>query len=90
MVLDCCWVPDGSGFVTASRDKTVKLWASTEDGSWAVATSIKLAESVTAIDMVAHEDNLILAVGTEAGALSVYSVHKGSLEATLLHAVDDA
>lgn len=24
MVNDCAWFPDGSGFVTASRDKTVR------------------------------------------------------------------
>ncbi|WWD16158.1 hypothetical protein CI109_100583 [Kwoniella shandongensis] len=82
MVLDCCWAGDsGDMFATASRDKTVKLWrAAVADGSqWSAAATIKLTEAATAIDVISMgeanaAEQLLLAIGTESGTISIHSV----------------
>lgn len=90
MVLDCCWSPDGHFFATASRDKSVKIWSLAEEKVWTARSTIKLAESITAVDMRLHGSVVLLAVGTENGAISIYEIRSGNLEATLLIAVDAA
>ncbi|ORX89886.1 WD40 repeat-like protein [Basidiobolus meristosporus CBS 931.73] len=74
IIWDCSWSHDDRIFATASRDKTVKFWSvnSTPEGtSVTLAGSIKLTESVTAIDFVPStvDNKYVLAVGLETGQL---------------------
>ncbi|CAR21423.1 Elongator subunit ELP2 [Lachancea thermotolerans CBS 6340] len=78
IIWDCEWAPlsFGSVFLTASRDKSIKLWRfSEEEQDYLQEASIKLGISVTAISV--HEklfDNkLIIAAGLENGSLQVYT-----------------
>lgn len=87
MVLDCAWSPDGNFFATASRDKTVKLWQKNSNSEWTVVSTTKLSESATAVEMTTGPDGILLAVGTESGAISIYAVTEGSLEVKLLREI---
>jgi len=71
MVLDCAWASSDT-FVTASRDKSVKVWTSSQ-GKWEAKATIKLDEAATAVAV--HED--LVAVGTESGAVTIYSLSAG-------------
>ena len=76
IVWDCCWAADGSFFVTASRDKQIKIWARKIEGdssSWSCLQTLTFSDAVTAIALIKREKHL-LAVGTEAGTLSVHSL----------------
>lgn len=78
MVLDCAFV-DNETFVTASRDKTVKVW---KNGT--CTGTIKLESPATAVAA-----GPLLAIGTEAGAVELYDLqgeHKGSLPEEQRHA----
>lgn len=95
MILDCAWAPQipssstRSVFATAGRDKNVKVWASTEteDGgvsSFTLATTIPREHPVTAVDFLwrptsSATPTLTLAIGTEAGRLSVVSLDASTL-----------
>lgn len=89
MVLDCCWSPDGAFFATASRDRSVKLWTLGADAVWSAKHTIKLTESITAVDMIRAGPKTILAIGTESGAVSIHDIQQDTLEANLLHQVDE-
>ncbi|KAI1377446.1 WD40 repeat-like protein [Hypoxylon crocopeplum] len=92
MILDAAWAPlKGSSvvFATAGRDKQVKIWrqASAEpgDSSIACATTIPETHPVTAIDFLHRSTEsgaLLLAVGTEIGKISIYSIDATSLNVT--------
>lgn len=79
MILDAAWAPGPAySFATAGRDKQVKLWARTgADGNsdgYTCATTLKEESPITAIDFVdavLPHNRAWLAVGTEAGRLSV-------------------
>ena len=78
MILDAAWAPGSSAsFATAGRDKSVKLWAKTEEG-YACVKTIKQESPVTAVDFIDMpvEDNSMawLAVGTEEGRLSYHKI----------------
>ncbi|WVQ98910.1 hypothetical protein IAU59_006041 [Kwoniella sp. CBS 9459] len=90
MVLDACWA-DGQGkkgdmFATASRDKTVKIWipATPDASQWTAANTIKLEESVTAVEIIAvlssavssQKGRYLIAIGTESGAISIHSLKR--------------
>ncbi|KAL0943939.1 elongator protein 2 (WD domain-containing protein) [Colletotrichum truncatum] len=80
MILDAAWAPltDGKVFVTAGRDKKANVWAAKtqEDGKteFTLATSIAFDGPVTAVDFLGRQSaggELILAVGTESGKISL-------------------
>ncbi|KAF2966822.1 hypothetical protein GQX73_g6738 [Xylaria multiplex] len=85
MILDAAWVPStGSpvvSFATAGRDKTVKVWRRGETDITCI-TTITATHPVTSIDFAPHlnkDGHFVLAVGTEAGKISIHSLDSTSL-----------
>ncbi|QRV90853.1 elongator complex protein 2 [Ceratobasidium sp. AG-Ba] len=72
IIWDCAWSPDDKIFVTASRDKTVRVWSGQEPIGKAI-TTIKLKEAATAVALVDHLERRILAIGLETGHVLLYS-----------------
>ncbi|KAI1636386.1 RNA polymerase II Elongator subunit [Biscogniauxia mediterranea] len=92
MILDAAWAPPTGPlvFATAGRDKQVKVWRGGADPGpaehIACVATIPEAHPVTAVDFLprAGKDGsggalLYLAVGTEAGKVSIYSLDASSL-----------
>ncbi|KAI5924274.1 RNA polymerase II Elongator subunit [Camillea tinctor] len=91
MILDAAWAPTGPlVFATAGRDKQVKVWRGGVDPSpaedIACVATIPETHPVTAVDFLPRADKdggggavLYLAVGTEAGKVSIYSLDASSL-----------
>lgn len=83
MILDAAWAPTESPlFATAGRDKQVRIWASqkTEAGKlqFTQTAAMPCAGSVTSVDFLPSvvKGKLVLAVGTEAGRVSICSVNE--------------
>ncbi|EPS41870.1 hypothetical protein H072_4186 [Dactylellina haptotyla CBS 200.50] len=81
VIFDGKWVPISVGriFVTAARDKSVKVWTLEEDGKqWSCTEIVKFEEPITAIDILdrvvttKEGQCVMMAVGLESGAWSVY------------------
>uniref|UniRef100_A0A060T398 Elongator complex protein 2 n=1 Tax=Blastobotrys adeninivorans TaxID=409370 RepID=A0A060T398_BLAAD len=68
IVWDCCWTQDG--FLTAGRDRCVKLWRKQQDETWQAIAISKFQSPVTAIDCSGD----LIAVGLDDGALSVHKI----------------
>lgn len=93
MILDAAWAPgeEQRAFATAGRDKQVKIWArkdGQEGSKFSLATTIKEQHPVTAVDFLQQRtktDKLVLALGTEAGKISICILKQTdlSLEATV-------
>ncbi|KAI8630128.1 WD40-repeat-containing domain protein [Xylariaceae sp. FL1651] len=85
MILDAAWAPSTTGslvFATAGRDKQVKIWRKEDSDIISCIATIAETHPVTAIDFLHRQDkdrNFLLAVGTEAGKISVYSIDSVSL-----------
>jgi elongator complex protein 2 len=88
MILDTAWAPGaGRAFATAGRDKVVKLWGrvttqgdgeSYGEGGFVCRSTIPEESPVTAVDfadVLSEGGEAYLAVGTEAGRLTVYRVN---------------
>ncbi|KAI1139033.1 WD40 repeat-like protein [Hypoxylon sp. FL0543] len=83
MILDAAWAPstDSLVFATAGRDKQVKIWrqASPDSADTGLSCAITIPEShpVTAVDFLprnSENGTYLLAVGTETGKISIYSI----------------
>ena len=80
MILDAAWSPVGGVpfFVTASRDKTVKIWGLASLGSreFALKQTITRKSAVTAVALMSTlmEDCVYMAVGEEEGTISFYEI----------------
>ncbi|KAI1099875.1 WD40 repeat-like protein [Jackrogersella minutella] len=88
MILDAAWAPSPNelAFATAGRDKQVKIWRGASTGSAdsgiTCVTTIPETHPVTAIDFLHRSTGngtLLLAVGTEIGKISIYSMDATSL-----------
>ncbi|KAH7930113.1 WD40 repeat-like protein [Leucogyrophana mollusca] len=81
IIWDCAWSSEGDAFATASRDKTVKIWAPrNEAGKWTALTTLKFKEAATSTAFCPADESgrRWLAVGLETGEILVHS----SLRAT--------
>ena len=74
MILSSCWAPVkvDTIFATAGRDKLVKIWQHLTESTECLA-SISTESSATAVDVapVLLQNSMVLALGTENGAVSV-------------------
>lgn len=75
IIWDCSWSSEGDVFATASRDKTVKVWAPDPGSSrWPALATLKFKEAATAIAFCPIDNNRrLLAVGLETGEILIYS-----------------
>jgi len=77
IIWDGDWAPDGSFFVTVSRDRRLRCWNS-NDGIELPFASIEFQCSVTAvaINHMEADGATIMAVGTELGEISFYKMEQ--------------
>ena len=92
MILSATWAPASVGrvFATAGRDKIVKIWKlQMEELEFKFETSIPTAAAATSVDFLPTLviDQVILAVGTEDGELSVLRLSSNSLELRASHTI---
>ncbi|KAI9741872.1 MAG: hypothetical protein M1834_000260 [Cirrosporium novae-zelandiae] len=77
MIHDCDWAPKECGciFVTAGREKAVKIWGA-EGDNFNMKTSIPTTEGVSAVSFMQRiiRQTLHLAVGFESGELDIYAL----------------
>ncbi|GAA5950694.1 hypothetical protein JCM21900_000482 [Sporobolomyces salmonicolor] len=74
IIWDACWAADDSFFVTASRDKTAKIWTQHES-TWICAATLKFDEAATsvAVTSVASKQLHLVAVGLENGQIHLFT-----------------
>ncbi|KAJ9612339.1 Elongator subunit elp2 [Cladophialophora chaetospira] len=83
MILDATWLagPEQPSFVTAGRDKTVKIWSSTPDAAadeFTMRASIARKSPVTAVSATTNGTASILAIGEDDGSISLYAIEYSS------------
>jgi len=91
MVLGAAWAPLAArrAFVTAGRDKYVRLWVA-ENDRFQLQTSIEAQSSVTCVEFLQQvcEDSIILAAGTEKGDVLLHSFDSISLAILATQAIE--
>ncbi|KAJ9111971.1 hypothetical protein QFC19_000893 [Naganishia cerealis] len=91
IIWDCCWVKStdhGHYFLTGSRDKLVKLWK-LEDKKIQLVSSMKLQDSVTAVDCDIQNDQGRVVAGMESGAISLLLFELNKPELVLCDEFDE-
>ncbi|KAF2475152.1 RNA polymeras-like protein II Elongator subunit [Lindgomyces ingoldianus] len=89
MILDTSWAPIEHTFLTAGRDKSVKIWQFS--GSEAqLKTTISATSAVTAVACIQHviQDQFVFAYGTDGGEISICSGLPTALEQVQVSKVD--
>ncbi|KAK9474009.1 WD40-repeat-containing domain protein [Dipodascopsis tothii] len=73
IIWDAAWAPATLGpvFVTASRDKTLKIWT-VRDGAVALLATERLPAPVTAVDVVLAGADALVAAGLDDGGVHVF------------------
>ncbi|EME86137.1 uncharacterized protein MYCFIDRAFT_161734 [Pseudocercospora fijiensis CIRAD86] len=91
MILDCDWVPSAAGpaFVTAGRDKSVKVWK-LESGKAQCVTALSASSSITAVAVSQTSTSILMAFGTEEGNISIAKLDAGTLSVEERAEIDDA
>lgn len=88
IIWDCEWLPksfDQNGFVTVSRDKTIKYWSfNSEKDDYELVSSIRFKEPVTAVSIynkaINESNNLLVAIGLNDGDLKMMEISKDTKE----------
>ena len=84
MILDAAWSPIGGRpfFVTASRDKTVRIWSSLGSKDFTLRQTMKRESAVTAVALTCGntEHHVYLAVGEEDGSISIHEIDPDTME----------
>lgn len=91
IIWDCCWVKStdhGHYFLTGSRDKLVKLWK-LEDKKIQLVSSMKLQDSVTAVDCDILNGQGRVVAGMESGAIALLLFELSHPELKLCDEFDD-
>lgn len=92
IVWDCSWAPTcdyGSFFVTASRDKSIKLWKANDNGAELLTTS-KTTEPVTSVACLQLSlvgNRLLVAAGQESGTICIYAADLNLKNPTFVQAL---
>jgi elongator complex protein 2 len=91
MVLGAAWAPliARRGFVTAGRDKFVRVWVAETD-RFQLKVSIEAQSSVTSVEFLQRGcgNSIVLAAGTENGDVLLYSFNSSTLDLQATRAVD--
>lgn len=94
MILNAEWAPLATRnlFATAGRDKCAKLWSLCETTDmFDCVTTITQTSAVTAVAIAAQPvgDSVMVAVGTEAGKVSLHMLHMYTWEQQYTQALDE-
>lgn len=80
IIWDCCWVhfavPGPYYFLTASRDRTVRLWTRGNNAAWILVHTLELPAPVTAVAV--SKGTHLLAAGLDTGAVHVFALEFSS------------
>lgn len=81
IIWDGDWAPAdfGNVFITASRDKTIKLWRfDTSKNEYCVENSVKYKKAATSVSILERtiDNKLFVAVGLETGSIFIYNYDK--------------
>lgn len=91
MILSASWAPSQSPrvFVTAGRDKAVKLWKM-QAGKTENMAVISILSAATAVDTFSHrtQGNIVIAVGSETGDILIYAMSVHTLDVQISHALE--
>ncbi|WPG99848.1 Hypothetical protein R9X50_00266800 [Acrodontium crateriforme] len=91
MILDCSWAATKAGLIyaTAGRDKSVKIWRLDQNGTECILT-IPADQPITAISFEPgmKDDVIRLALGLEAGDVTVVSLNKDATQLAESHSLD--
>lgn len=89
MILDCSWAPLDGTFVTAGRDKMLKVWQ-LEDSASTCKVSLPTLQSVTAVNVLPQlvSGSLIIAYAVEDGTIHVAAVAIQQWEAKFTWTMD--
>ncbi len=92
MILSADWAPLEAGrvFTTAGRDRVVKVWKMQAKGT-ECATTITGTSPITAVDILSSlvRNTLIVAIGTEQGQLTVYTLSGLKMEIQQAYVLGD-
>ena len=91
MILNACWAPLQTPrvFVTAGRDKTVKLWKMQVEKTENIA-AISVISAATAVDTLSHpiQGKIFIAIGTETGNIFTYIMSVHTLDVQVSHSLE--
>eukprot|EP01102_Stenamoeba_stenopodia_P015164 TRINITY_DN5143_c0_g1_i1.p1 TRINITY_DN5143_c0_g1~~TRINITY_DN5143_c0_g1_i1.p1 ORF type:complete len:843 (+),score=179.65 TRINITY_DN5143_c0_g1_i1:107-2635(+) len=89
IIWGCSWSPDDKFLLTASRDKTVKIWRWENEQVKLAFTLPTFSSAATAVSCAEtrRENEFMFAVGLESGSISIWKATTHTLECSLLHTI---